>query len=549
MANYKWNGLQIAEANRRMAAGEVNYPDGTTVERVEDGVVITLSGKGAAARFSVDAGGNPVRVTKSNGDALGSVFTATAAAGWIGSGWQWYRNGVAISGATASTYTRVQADSGCTISVVATGIPFSASLEIPTSVVLEFPGNITPMLAAIKAAGTGTRFVANWMGMSIVAGVGANNSVTFGASQARTSSVAPLIGAALTAALGGVQSLGMEEVGYSGSGSLWSYSGSPVPSLLGSQGPDGYEVNLAGAAAQSASITVNTTRVNQVVRLYGRVVGGAGVITPRYSMSGANTLATTNLPASTAAAPLPAGTSWWYEISITIPVIGSTLLSILPSVTSGHNLAIRGADLDYYISSSGFTIHRLARSGMGMGDLLASSLDDTDTQPAGNWIGNPNLTRRQAQALSMTSRITGAGFDWVSTDVNDIQHYASFGYTLADIGRHLDNFIADQLANGRYTLFIAGLGLRDPSSYTGSPPYTQADIIALIRTKCAASARCALIDNSGNWQGATLAAKYAAQIANQSWWIPAESPSLHPAQVGHAGFAALNAGAILAALP
>jgi hypothetical protein len=415
---------------------------------------------------------------------------------------------------------------------------------------LEFPGNITPMLAAIKAAGTGTRFVANWLGMSIIAGVGANNSTSFGSSAARTSSIAPLVGANLTAALGGVQSLGMEEVGYSSASSLWSYTGSPVVTTFGSQGPNGYEVSLSGAGAQSASITVTSTRVNQTVRIYSRVVGGAGVITPRFQLAGANVSGPGNLPASSAADPLPAGTSWWYETNITLASIGTTTITLLPSITAGHNWAIRGADLDYYITSAGFTVHRLARSGMGMGDLLAASLDDTDTQPAGNWIGNPNLTRRQGQALSMTSRITGAGFDWVSTDVNDIQHYASYGYTLADIGRHLDNFIADQLAKGRYTLFVAGLGLRNPSSYTGSPPYTQADIIALIRTKCAASARCGLIDLSLAWSGNTLQEKYNAQVADTSRWLAAEGPDyLHPSQLGHAYFASQVSGSLLAALP
>lgn len=67
------------------------------------------------------SGSGSVAVTISGSAGVGKVLTASPPAGWSASGWQWYRNGVAISGATSQTYTQQDADIGATLTVGGTG--------------------------------------------------------------------------------------------------------------------------------------------------------------------------------------------------------------------------------------------------------------------------------------------------------------------------------------------------------------------------------------------------------------------------------------------
>jgi hypothetical protein len=81
----------------------------------------------SSAEQAVD-GGNPLSITGTLG--IGSVLSATLAAGWSVTGYQWYRNSgggpVAISGATSSTYTQVTADAGTTLTVRGTGLIYTS---------------------------------------------------------------------------------------------------------------------------------------------------------------------------------------------------------------------------------------------------------------------------------------------------------------------------------------------------------------------------------------------------------------------------------------
>lgn len=71
--------------------------------------------------------GSSAPVVITGGRGVGSVATAVVAQGWNITGGQWYNDGVAISGATGLTYTRLVGDIGKVLTFVPTGLPFTAN--------------------------------------------------------------------------------------------------------------------------------------------------------------------------------------------------------------------------------------------------------------------------------------------------------------------------------------------------------------------------------------------------------------------------------------
>lgn len=101
------------------ASGSVAYANADNADSA------TLSTAAAAAAQTVfDATGNVgVGVAVTGADNLvGTVLTAALTTGFGATGYQWTRNGVDLGGATASTYTLVNADAGTTVAVRATGL-------------------------------------------------------------------------------------------------------------------------------------------------------------------------------------------------------------------------------------------------------------------------------------------------------------------------------------------------------------------------------------------------------------------------------------------
>ena len=87
----------------------------------------------------------------------GEVATAVPGAGYAFTAGQWYRDGVAISGQTALTYTRINIDVGTALTFIPTGVPFLAS----GGTTLQNQGNTTVLGAlmptAVSAPFTGTQ--------------------------------------------------------------------------------------------------------------------------------------------------------------------------------------------------------------------------------------------------------------------------------------------------------------------------------------------------------------------------------------------------------
>lgn len=87
----------------------------------------------------------------------GSVATAVPGTGYTFTAGQWYRNGVAIGGQTAMTYTRTNTDIGTALTFIPTGIAFTASggTTLVTPIVM-IPA--TPLIATPTTIGAPTTF-------------------------------------------------------------------------------------------------------------------------------------------------------------------------------------------------------------------------------------------------------------------------------------------------------------------------------------------------------------------------------------------------------
>lgn len=194
---------EITAINALIAAGKVNYPEGSWLSLsstgADNGTRYALKGVGTAATFSASVEGNGnVPFTMSGSFVEGGTAVVTPAAGWAYSGTpkgQWYLTTpgglpVAVSGATGYSYTFVYGDGG----KYASWRPNGVQTEIFGKVVAAAPAS-TPlantyynnsadtlafraMMAGILAGVSRTLVVE---GDSTTAGVGAGSSGIVGA--------------------------------------------------------------------------------------------------------------------------------------------------------------------------------------------------------------------------------------------------------------------------------------------------------------------------------------------------------------------------------
>lgn len=108
---------------------EDSQEDATINSTINLGLLTLISAVNVAYSNSPSFGGTVVSISGVPG--VGNLLTANFASGYTGTV-QWYRNGVAISGATASTYTQISADAGTQITVRATSVSYSsAAINVP----------------------------------------------------------------------------------------------------------------------------------------------------------------------------------------------------------------------------------------------------------------------------------------------------------------------------------------------------------------------------------------------------------------------------------
>lgn len=241
----------------------------------------------------------------------------------------------------------------------------------------------------------------------------------------------------------------------------------------------GYRINLP---APSDTVTVSGTGRYLRVLAYALAAGTKA----RWTVD-SGTLTTD--PGPGAAGLTPSGIQYWYAFDVDLGTDAPHTV-VLQGAASGGWYLYSHAFLSQ--TTSGVVVHRMGRSGAVLPDIVASSLDATDTTgPA--WRTTINDANKTQQLESITTRM---GLDLVicMIDANDVSGgWTSYGYTLADIRRHAANFASRVTALGIDVLFVTGLH-RDPANYAIGCPHTQAAAIAQYKAVADSMDRCAHLD-------------------------------------------------------
>jgi parallel beta-helix repeat protein len=415
------------------------------------------------------------------------------------------------------------------------------------------PQKIAKLLSALSRSSY-ERINLGWHGMSIIFGQGANNGTDFaGGDSFRTQSVPAVAGKVLNGAFGGRASYGAEPV--CDNTAFFTVGGAAAfGASYGSAGVQGICINLGGPTG-TISFTVANHEAGRVVRVYSFATSGVTPTTPvtaRYSMSGSNTVALTNAPASAGTDLLPQGTAHWYEFTLTLASAGTTTVTVQAPVSATDFVSVYAVDLDHR-TDAGITMHRVAKGGGALGNTVGMAMDSTDANPAGNWQGATTaaVNRRTSSTDSMTTRLGLAGA-LCSFDINDVKTFNSsytYGWTLADHARHIANYLAAMNARGIPVLFVCG-PLRNPATTTDAP-YVQRNIINLYKAASDTSdpiCGAAFLDLSELLQGANETEKWAAQTADTTMWVAAEAPNyVHPGKAKAALYGSYVASAIVEA--
>lgn len=243
----------------------------------------------------------------------------------------------------------------------------------------------------------------------------------------------------------------------------------------------GYRINLAAA---SDTVTVSGTGRYLRVWAYALAAGTKA----RYTVDGGSL---TTDPGAGAAGLTPSGSQYWYTFDIDC------------GTDAAHTVVLQGAASGSWYpycvgflsqTASGVVVHRMGRSGAVLPDIVAASLDATDTTgPA--WRTTINDANKTQQLESITTRM-GLDLAICMIDANDVSGgWTNYGYTLADIRRHAQNFANRVTALGIDVLFVTGLQ-RDPANYAIGCPHTQDEAIAQYKAVADGMDRCAHLDLS-----------------------------------------------------
>lgn len=283
----------------------------------------------------------------------------------------------------------------------------------------------------------------------------------------------------------------------------------------------GYRVNLAAA---SDTVTVSGTGRYLRVWAYALAAGTKG----RYAVDGGSL---TTDPGAGAAGITPSGSQYWYTFDIDCGTDAAHTV-MLQGAASGSWYVYAAAFLSQ--TASGVVVHRMGRSSSVLPDIVAVSLDATDTAgPA--WRTTINDANKTQQLESITTRM-GLDLAICMVDANDVSGgWSSYGYTLADIRRHAQNFASRVTALGIDVLFVTGLE-RDPAAYAVGCPHTQDEAIAQYKAVADGMDRCAHLD-------LTLAYPTYAGANADGLMIDA----VHPTSRGHGWMGARIANALLTA--
>jgi hypothetical protein len=405
------------------------------------------------------------------------------------------------------------------------GRTYGAVGAAPAVSAIRNTGKIATSLAALKTASS-TRQNIVYVGHSIIQGVCSDNTINQNAAAAlnwRTTSMPSKLADNLNAYVGGSTSYGIETFADAQKDNFTFGGGAAVSAAYTASGPGGFAVSLA-----SATMTISFVVRGSAIRVLS--YASATAIVARYQINGGTV---TNAPASGVEAT---GYSprIWYEFLITGLVSGDTVTLVGASTGT---YTVYEIDFDYK-TTPGITMHRNAYTGLLLGQVMAASLDGTDTNPAGIWTADANeAVIRAMQGQSMVTRHTPA-LVICTTDCNDLKGYnisgSAYSWSLADHKRHLTNFITFLAGYGLQCLYVCGPTLRDPST-VATTPYTQDDIIDQYKQVSDEQPNMALLDLTQTFSpGSSVATRYSAQQA--SGYI---QDAIHPNGAGANYFAGL----------
>lgn len=277
-----------------------------------------------------------------------------------------------------------------------------------------------------------------------------------------------------------------------------------------SVGVEGNRIDLAAAAN-----TVSVSGTGRYLRVWG--FSTATGIKARYTIDGGSL---TTDPGAGSAGASPNG-QYWYTFDIDCTTDAAHTV-VLQGAASGSWYLFACAFMSQV--STGVVVHRMGKSGAVLPNLLAESLDGTDTAGP-TWRTSLTTNGKLQQAHSITSQI-GIDLMMVMVDANDLTGgWTSYTYSLADVRRHAQNTVTSLVARGCDVLFITGLW-RDPTSYGSGVPFTHAEAIAQYASVAAANDRCAHLDLASVWPD--YAAANAAGLMQDA---------VHPTSLGHAWMA------------
>lgn len=409
--------------------------------------------------------------------------------------------------------------------------------------VLVGADKVRSMLAAIRTGGH-SRVNLAFHGHSVIQGVCSDDTANLDltAAQAwRQKSLAAMLSRALNGAVGGAWSGGIEAVTPSQRLQYTLGGSASFVGPYGVAGPGGYVMALTAATDTATFVAQGTS-----VRVYA-YASGAGVVA-RYAVNGGSVQTAAAAPNTPTGLVSSGNTLVWYEFTISGLTAGDSVQLLGPtSGGSTNNYRVYGVDVAY-TTSAGISVHRQAVMGSMGAQTVAAYLSDLDDNTAASfyWTAPGSAALRAMQTDSVTTRLGLSGV-FNMFDVNDIKAYnfsgQAWGWTLATLERHMRNYITAMAARSMPVIFAFG-PLRDPASAdTAGTPYTQADIIDLYKRLAEASTNCAYIDLTAEFQGGTLAERYAAQQDTGLIY-----DSVHPGTSGCGYFGAQRiAAALLAA--
>lgn len=269
----------------------------------------------------------------------------------------------------------------------------------------------------------------------------------------------------------------------------------------------GYRINLTGSAD---TVTVAGTGRYLRVWSYALTAGTKA----RYTVDGG---ALTTDPGAGSAVLTESGSQYWYTFDIDCTTDAAHTV-VLQGAASGSWYLWGAAFLAQ--TTSGVLVHRLGKSGAVLPDIIAATLDATDT--AGPvWRTSLNAASKTQQLTSVTTRF-GLDLAICMVDANDVSGgWSSYAYTLADVRRHAQNFADRVTALGIDVLFVSGTR-RDPANYAAGVPFTQEDAIAQYKSVADGMDRVAYFEAVPNYT------TYAAANADGLMM-----DLVHPASRGH----------------